>query len=84
MRHNFILGIIYSLPWDGKFFGSLNYRKYYKKDEVCVVDLKIKKKFHKNLIYSFWVKNLLDEDYIEVGEVKAPSRWIGMNLEIRF
>jgi len=78
------LGIIYSLPWNWEFFGSLNYRKYYKRDEVGLIDLKIKKKFHKNLIYSFWVKNLLDEDYKEVGEVKAPPQWIGTNLEIKF
>jgi iron complex outermembrane receptor protein len=84
LRHNFILGIIYNLPWDWEFFGSLNYREYYKRDRVFLVDLKIKKKFDKNLIYSFWIKNLLDEDYKEIGEVKAPPQWIGTNLEIRF
>jgi len=84
LRHNFILGVIYNLPWDWEFFGSLNYREYYKRDKVFLVDLKIKKKFDKNITYSFWIKNLLDEDYKEIGEVKAPPQWIGTNLEIRF
>lgn len=84
LRHNFILGIIYNLPWSWEFFGSLNYREYYKRDKVFLVDLKIKKKFGNNVIYSFWIKNLLDEDYKEIGEVKAPPQWIGSNLEIRF
>ncbi len=84
LRHNFILGISAKLPFESKFFGIFNYRKYYKGDEVFLVNLKVKKKLSKHATCSFWVKNLLDEDYEEVGAVKAPPQWIGIALEMKF
>ncbi|MCD6548984.1 MAG: TonB-dependent receptor [Thermodesulfobacterium sp.] len=84
LRHNLILGISAILPLDLEFFGSLNYRKYYKRDSVFLANLKIRKVLHKNIVYSFWINNLFDEEYTEVGEVIAPPQWIGNGLEIRF
>ena len=84
LRHNFILGISAYLPLDIEIFGNFNYRKYYKRDNVLLINLEIKKSLHKNVIFSLWGKNLLDDDYREIGEVKAPPQWIGTNLKIRF
>ena len=84
LRHNFILGISADLPYDFKFFGSLNYRKYYERDNVFLVNLKIKKRLLKHTSFSLWVDNLFDNEYEEIGKVKAPPQWIGTGLEINF
>ncbi|MCD6490518.1 MAG: TonB-dependent receptor [Thermodesulfobacterium sp.] len=84
LRYNFILGISAILPWNLELFGSLNYRKYYKRDDMILANLKIRKVLHKSIIYSFWINNLFDEKYTEVGEVIAPPQWIGSSLEIKF
>lgn len=84
MRHNLILGVLADLPWNMEFYGSLNYRKYYKRDNVVLANLKIKKEIFENIKISLWIKNLFDEEYKEVGEVKAPPQWIGTGLEVKF
>jgi len=84
LRHNLILGVSSYLPWNIEFYGSLNYRKYYKGDEVFLANLKVRKEIFENAKISLWIENLFDEDYKEIGEVKAPPQWIGTGLEMKF
>lgn len=84
LRHNLILGVSACLPWNIEFYGNLNYRKYYKEDEVFLANLKVRKEIFENAKISLWIENLFDEDYKEIGEVKAPPQWIGTGLEMKF
>lgn len=83
-RHNFILGLIGTLPRDIEILGKLNFRKPFKKGEVCLIDLEVGKNLNKNIKLRGWVKNLLDENYEEIKGVKGIPQWFGVGFDARF
>ncbi|WP_038055911.1 TonB-dependent receptor plug domain-containing protein [Thermodesulfobacterium hydrogeniphilum] len=84
LTHNFILGVLAHLPYNMELAGELNYRKYYRSEEVYLINFKIQKTFYKHTTLCLWGKNLLDEDYEEFKGVKAIPQWIGINIEVKF
>lgn len=82
-RHNFILGVIGRLPGEVEVLGKLNFKKPFKKKEVCIIDLEVGKSLTKNIKLRGWVKNLLDEDYEEIRGVRGIPQWFGIGLDVK-
>lgn len=83
LRHNLILGVTGKLAKEIEIAGKLNFRKPFKEEEVCLIDVEIGKNITKNVRLKGWVKNLLDEDYEEIKGIKGIPQWFGVGLEVK-
>jgi len=90
LRHNLVLGLNLSLPYQISFKPLLNYQKRLNQKGVSLLDFSLEKTLTGSFRVSFWGKNLLDEEYYEVyypyarkGVLGIPQ-WFGLRFEGSF
>src|ERR1035437_9877311 len=82
LRHQVIVEITHSIPYDILFNWTFRYENRYNFDSYFITDLKLSRSFNNFDLYLSAI-NLFNKAYMDVSGIPLPGRWIKAGISCR-